>query len=100
MLAPKIHKKTEKMRFLRVWKMCPFFKVIVVRFWWSLGGQLDSKLTPRTAQDGAQERQRAAQDGPRGGPESLEKRTEHPTRFGHPRMTPKTPRNVPIFMNF
>ena len=72
------------------------FKIIFVRFWCSLGGQLGSKLAPRTAQ----ERPRAAHDGPRDSPETLWKRKAHPTRLGPPKMTPSTLQNDSIFMNF
>ena len=81
-------------------KKCSIFKIIFVRFWSSLGSQLGSKLAPRTAQDGAQDRPRAAQDDPRDSPETLWKRKAHLTRFGPPKMTPRTLQNDPIFMDF
>ena len=94
---PKSTKIQKKRRCQRVPKKHSIFKVMFVRFWCSLGGQLGSKLAPRTAQDGAQERPRAAWDGARDGPETLWKHKAHPRRLGPPKMTPRTLQNESFY---
>ena len=73
------------------------FKNIFIRFWRSLEGHLGSKLAPRTTQDDAQERPRAARNGLRDAPDSLLNRTVHPRRGEHPKMTPRTLKMTPFF---
>ena len=58
------------------------------------------QVGPRTGQDSAQERPRAAQDGPRDSPETLRKRKAHPRRLVPRKMTRGTLQNDPISMDF
>ena len=71
------------------------FCVLLVLSW----GQLSSKLAPKTAQDGAQERPRAARDGARDGRETLWEHKAYPRRLGPPKITRRTLQNEPILIN-
>ena len=91
MLAPKIHEKPEKVGARGCLKNNQFSRSFVC----ASGALLGAKLAPRTAQDGAHERPRAARDAARGGPETLWKHKAHPRHIGPPKMTPRTLQNEP-----